>query len=192
MTLVNINIQADAMIESLAGKEEKLSAAILERMDILGIRLLERVQGKLSGEVLERRTGALLGDVDIWAANFVGQVCGVSVGIPDEAPSWLVGMTHEYGGTRWYDIYPYEAIYQAAGLTGKGRISPHSAEDSIARAEGQLPHTLRWEGPDGVVFAMHVWHPPAKERSYLRSSLAEMEEEAVGELHGVLEEVMAL
>jgi hypothetical protein len=38
---------------------------------------------------------------------------------------------------------------------------------------------------------MHVWHPPAKERSYLRSSLAEMEAEAVGEIKGILAEVLA-
>ena len=90
------------------------------------------------------------------------------------------------------NIYPHEAIYQAAGLTGEGRLSPHSAEDSPALAEGRLPHTLRWIGPNGPVFAMHVWHPPAKERSYLRSSLAEIEEQAVGELSDVLEEVLAL
>lgn len=190
MSVYSFTVKSEGLVEHLAGKEGRLSAAILERMDILGIQLLERVQGKLSGEVLQRQTGALLGDVQLWAANYVAQVCGVAVGIPDEAPSWLVGMVHEYGGKSFYDIYPLEAIYNAAGLTGHGRLSPHSAEDSPALAEGRLPHTLRWEGPEGVVFAMHVWHPPAKERSYLRSSLAEMEEDAVGELRNVLIEVM--
>ena len=103
MTLWNLNVDPEALLENMAGKDAVLSAAILERMDVLGIQLLDRVQGKLSGEVLQRRTGALLGDVQLWAAQFVGQVCGTSVGIPDEAPSYLVGLVHEYGGKEYYE-----------------------------------------------------------------------------------------
>ena len=191
MTLVTLTVDADLAAARLAGKEETLRDAIEFTLDGLGRQLFERVQAKLSGEVLQARTGQLRGAVDLWSAQFIGAVCGVYVGIQDEDPAWLVGMVHEYGGKEYYDIYPHEAIYNAAGLSGQGRISPHSAEDSPALLEGRLPHTLRWGGPEGIVFAMHVWHPPAKERSYLRSSLAEMEAEAVGEIKGILAEVLA-
>jgi hypothetical protein len=42
-----------------------------------------------------------------------------------------------------------------------------------------------------MVFARHVWHPPAKEQSYLRSSLAEMQDEVRAALVETIAGVLA-
>ena len=49
---------------------------------------------------------------------------------------------------------------------------------------------LRFETAEGVVFARKVNHPPAKERSYLRSSLAEMEDEIYAQLDETVARVL--
>ena len=81
--------------------------------------------------------------------------------------------------------------FGSAGLSGKGRLSPHSREDSPALAEGRLPHSLAWIANGATVFARHVWHPPAPKQSYLRSSLAEMQEEVRLTLDRTIAEVLA-
>jgi hypothetical protein len=126
------------------------------------------------------------------AALFVGAVCQTSVGIDEGSPSFLIGKVHEYGGTQWYDIYPHEVLYEAAGLSGQGRISRHSREGFAPFEEGRLPHVLAWTGADGgTVFAKHVWHPPAEERSFLRSSLADMQSEINERLRNAVAGVLA-
>ena len=126
------------------------------------------------------------------AAAYVDGVCETSVGIDNNGqPSYIVAYVREFGGEKWYDIYPHEVDFGIAGLSGQGRISPHSAEGSIAAEEGRLPHSLAWSEGGTMVFARHVWHPPAKEQSYLRSSLAETQDEVRAALVETIAGVLA-
>lgn len=147
----------EEVLAGLREKETTLTAAIGAKIDELGARLLQRVQENLSGEVLHQRSGQLIRSVEWLAAEWVGMVCQTEVGIDDGSPSFLVGLVQEYGGEKWYDIYPVKA------------------------------KALAWEGPEGMVFAHHVHHPPLPERSYLRSALAEMEDTIYAELEATLD-----
>jgi hypothetical protein len=158
----------------LERKQGMLMTAIAEAVDTVNLRLYERVEEKLSGEVLQRRTGTLAGAVDMQAARFVGAVCAASVGIDDGHPSFLVGLVQEYGGEKWYDIYPVNA--KVLAFMG-GAYNPET-----------LGHA---SSVSAMVFTPHVHHPPLPERSYLRSSLAEMEDLLYSELTEALTEVLA-
>ena len=177
MTGIRYTINDKAVADALIAKGELLDAALLEAVGSLGAQLLARVQSKIAPVVRTAIGQEFLDSIQMQAAAFADHVCSTSVGIDDEGqPSYIVAYVREFGGEKWYDIYPHEQVFAMAGLGGKGRISQHSAEDSVAAAEGRLPHTLHWTQGGESVFAMHVWHPPAEERSYLRSSLAEMME----------------
>jgi hypothetical protein len=148
------------LIGEMRNRGELLDAAILSAVNSLGAQLLARVQTKLSGEVLASRTGQLLNSVEQQAAEFVGSVCQTSVGIDEGSPSFLYGYVQEYGGSKWYEIVPVQA------------------------------QVLAFEGPEGIIFAKSVHHPPLPERSYLRSSLAEMEDMIYAELEASVGQVL--
>jgi len=162
MSFVNLNVEYEGALANLRSKKRLLEEALLATVQDLGAQLLTLVQGNLSGAVLQSQTGVLLSAVEQQAAAFVESVCQTSVGIADDSPEWIIGMTHEYGGTGWYDIYP---------INGKA---------------------LAFMGQAGeTVFARHVNHPPAAERSWLRSALADIEAIAVEEIKTTIAEVMA-
>lgn len=162
MSFVNLSIEYEGALANLRTKKRLLDEALLATIQDLGTQLLTMVQGNLSGEVLESRTGVLLSAVAQQAAEFVEAVCQTSVGIDDDDPSWIVGMTHEYGGNDWYDIYP---------INGKA---------------------LAFLGEAGeTTFARHVHHPPAQERSWLRSALDDIEADAVDQIKTTIAGVLA-
>ena len=145
----------------LQNKKGMLETALLATVGELGDKLYELVIGNLSGTVLQSRTGKLASAVMIEAAAFIGQVCQTAVAIPEDSEEWLIGMVHEYGGLGWYIIEPVNAT------------------------------VLAWMGPEGMVFARRVNHPPAEERSYMRSALAWMEADAVDQIKTTIAEVLA-
>jgi hypothetical protein len=141
-----LSLQIEKPTPSLYERKDALMAAIEEQVGILGHQLYQTVEGKLSGSVLNVGTGALLNSVMLSAVAATGLAFETFVEIPDASPEWLIGMTHEYGGTSAYVIEPIEK--QALSFVVGGTR----------------------------VFARRVNHPPAQERSYLRSSLDEMAE----------------
>jgi hypothetical protein len=161
MAAVAWSLNDEALIAELREKKDLLQAAIFERVNSLGAQLLQRVQGKLSGEVLNQRTGVLLRSVEWQAAEYVGAVCQTSVGIDEGQPSFVYAYVHEYGGQGYYTIAPDQA------------------------------KALAFEGPEGMIFAGRVNHPPAKETSYLRSSLDEMTDEIYAQLQETVSGVLA-
>lgn len=189
---LEIRLNNADVIDELASRGSLLEAALLEAVGTLGTQLLARVQSKILPVVRTEIGQEFFNSIQLQAAAYVDQVCATSVGIDDEGqPSYIVAYVREFGGENWYDIYPHEVVFGAAGLSGKGRISQHSAENSIAVEEGRLPHALAWAEGGGMVFAKHVFHPPAIERSYLRSSLAEMQDEVRATLTRTIAEVLA-
>lgn len=148
--------------ETLAEKGDLMQAAILETVGSLGAQLLERVQAKVSGQVLHVVSGQLLSDLTMQAAAYVDGICQTSVGIDEGQPSYIYAYVNEFGGSGWYPIVPVNANY------------------------------LAFMGRDGKqVFTKLVNHPPAKERSYLRSSLEEMQDQIYTEIKASVAEVFA-
>jgi hypothetical protein len=190
--MIQLTIHSQELVAELEARGELLQAAILETMGGLGERLQELAQSKIAPVVRTSIGQELFDSIMLQAAAYVDGVCETSVGIDNNGqPSYIVAYVREFGGEKWYDIYPHEVDFGIAGLSGQGRISPHSAEGSIAAEEGRLPHSLAWSEGGTMVFARHVWHPPAKEQSYLRSSLAETQDEVRAALVETIAGVLA-
>ena len=147
---------------TLRERKASLMAAIEERMGILGQQLYDTVAMKLSGGVLNVGTGALLGSVMLSAVMATGLAMETFVEIPEGSPEWLIGRVHEYGGAGFYPIEPVNA------------------------------QALRFVVGGAVVFARHVNHPPALERSFLRSSLDEMAESIMAALQETIDGVLGV
>ena len=158
MATFALHLEGDLTV--LRRKKESLMAAIEERMGILGQQLYDKVAMKLSGEVLNVGTGALLGSVVLSAVEIAGGAMETFVEIPEGSPEWLIGRVHEYGGEGYYPIEPINA------------------------------QALRFIAGGTLVFAKHVNHPPALERSYLRSSLDEMMGEVMAGLQETVDGVL--
>ena len=82
---------------------------------------------------------------------------------------------HEYGGTDWYDIYPKNAKALAWG----------GGWNTFFSVKGRDMKT------NNMTFAKHVHHPPAKERSFMRTSLAENADKIVETLQQAVAEAVA-
>lgn len=95
--------------------------------------------------------------------------------------SEMVEGTNDIYGTVYSQGVPYAAIHEYGGVT-----SPHVIAAKYAQA-------LRFEIGGEVFFRKSVNHPGSKipERSYLRSSLAEMQDEIVARLQGAVAKAVA-
>lgn len=161
MSTVRLNISYQGALDDIQQKRGMLEEALLAVFGELGDKLFELISYNLSGAVLKSQTGKLRSSLELEMAAFIGAVCGVAVQIPEDSESWLIGMVHEYGGKGYYTIEPINA------------------------------QVLHWVGPEGGVFARHVNHPPALERSFMRSALAQMEADAVDQIRTTIEGVLA-
>lgn len=144
----------------LENKCPLLEVAITEKINELAERLLVSIQAKLSGEVLQERTGNLFNSVHIQAAEWINGICQMSVGIDEDSPTYVYGIAFEMGGLGYYNIFPKNAL------------------------------TLAFEGPEGMIFAKHVVHPPAPHRPFIGPSLDELSATFKAELEETLEMVM--
>jgi len=158
---MNIVFKLEGDLAALQSKKRTLMAAIEERVGILSQQLYETVQAKLSGGVLNVGTGALLSSVILSAVAVTGLQVSSFVEIPDDSPQHLIGCVHEFGGNGYYIIEPVNA------------------------------QALRFIVGGSVVFAKHVNHPPAIQRSFMQSSLDEMTETIYAELESAINEVLA-
>jgi len=135
---------ADALATKLDGLPPAVLAAVAATSASLADQLLELVRGKLSGGVLKSRTGAL----------------AASVGVDGPAVEGDSVVTRLFAGA---DL-KYAAIQEYGGVTSPHDILPERAKALAFLVGGRQ------------VFARIVHHPGSRipERSYLRSSLAEM------------------
>ncbi len=153
---------SEAAVQAMLGeKETAMESTLLDWADFCAASLLMRVQEKLAGEVLHIRSGDLIRSLVMNAAQASGLGVESSVEIPRTSEAWIYGMAHEYGGTGFYEILPKQADLLAFVAGGE------------------------------MVFAHKVNHPPAKERSYMRSSMTEKTEEFYAELQKMVAEVVA-
>lgn len=190
---IRIQIFDDEGQANLERKRETLMAVIEETVGTLGQQLWEMARGKIAPVVRTAIGQGIFDSIQLQAAAFVDAVCQTSVFIePSGDPSYIVAYVREFGGEKWYDIFPLEAqLAEVAPGAGSGIKSPFSSKDQAAWQESRLPHSLAWVEGGATVFAAHVWHPPAKEQSYLRSSLAEMQDQAYAELTAAINGVLA-
>lgn len=146
----------ERVVAAFRYKGQQIVSSVREELDLLMFELLRRVQQKLSGGVLQTRSGHLLGSANKEPTIISGsgkQIIGsVSAGA---GLAMKYASVHEKGGRGWYDIYPVKAKALAWTPTGG----------------------LPWATKRGVIFAKHVHHPPLPKRSYMQSSLDEMRAE---------------
>ncbi len=153
---------SEAQVQVMLGeKAASMEQVVLDWADYCAATLLMTIQEKLSGEVLHIRSGDLIRSLVLNAAQVTGLGVQSSVEIPKTSEAWIYGMAHEYGGTGFYEILPKQADLLAFVAGGE------------------------------QVFARRVNHPPAKERSYMRSSLLEKQEDFFAELQAMVAEVIA-
>jgi phage gpG-like protein len=149
----------DDFSASLAAMPDQVRQALSSKANMLAVALEAKIQQKLSGGVLNMRSGAL-------ASSIIATVDESSVDI-----SVRIGTSGDV---------KYAAIQEFGGT-----IPPHEIVPDKAKA---LAFVLGGK----QVFAARVSLPAVTmpERSYLRSSLAEMATEITGELsHAVVEAI---
>jgi len=135
---------ADKLGAKLDGLAPTVLAAIADRSAALADQLLGLVRQKLGGAVLKPRSGALAASIGVEGPDIVGDV--------------VVTTVFSAGDLK------YAAIQEYGGVTAAHDILPSRAKALAFMVGGE------------EVFARIVHHPGSHipERSYLRSSLAEM------------------
>ncbi|HTX50258.1 MAG TPA: hypothetical protein VME40_12815 [Caulobacteraceae bacterium] len=135
---------AQALDERLGDLPASVLAAVAAASATLADELLALVQQKLTGGVLQTRTGALAASIGVDGPTLSGDQ--------------VVTTVYSAGDLK------YAAIQEFGGVTSPHDILPDRAKALAFLAGGQQ------------VFARVVHHPGSRipERSYLRSSLAEM------------------
>lgn len=160
---IDVKIVDRELIVALDGIPSRLVQALEDKLSTLMGLVRVKVEENLSGAVLQTKSGALKGSL-VSGVERIGSstfVGFVDVG-PMDAKVAAYAMVHEYGGKDYYEIVPVHK------------------------------RMLRFVGKSGdVVFAPYVYHPPAQERSYLRSALWAMESEIVEGLDEALESALA-
>ncbi len=143
----------DTCSPALAGLPERLHAALVAKAGALAAELQAKVQQKLSGGVLNARSGALARSIVMTMDN---SPTNVSVRIAASADVKYAAI-HEFGGT----------------------IPPHQIVPDKAKA-------LAFIVGGKLAFAARVQIPAVTmpERSYMRSSLAEMADAIEDDLEG--------
>jgi phage gpG-like protein len=149
----------DSMSTALAAMPERIRAALSAKAGALAAELQAKIQQKLSGDVLNSKSGALAGSIGVTIDD---SSAGLSVDIVTSADVKYAAI-QEFGGT----------------------IPPHEILPDKAKALTFLVGGKR-------TFAARVLVPTVTmpERSYMRSSLAEMADEVRDELTGAVGEAL--
>lgn len=134
------------LIAKLDGLPDKVHRALLRKVTTLALKLEARVKGKLSGEVLNVRSGALRRSI----FNAI-----------EDSSTSVIGKVASSGDVK------YAAIHEFGGKTPAHDILPTKAQALAFMMGGKM------------VFAKVVHHPGSQmpERSFMRSSLADMRDE---------------
>lgn len=166
--MINFQYTATGLFATASVKtmRAEILAALEERMTSLMKALEEYIKtNKLSGQVLNVETGALIGSVHAQPAEVTGeQIVGRVIQDESEAP---YGIVQELGGTRTYAINPtYTSSEYRKQL--RGTLQAYKVLHFIAN------------GRD--VWARYAFHPPLPKRSFMATALQEMQAEIVAGL----------
>ena len=138
----------DSLREQLNVKAKRLHEVLFARTQALTYMLQTKVIGKLSGDVLKVRTGVLRGSVN---ANTVTDGQTITGTVESSGGPAFYGRVHEFG-------------------------VPHAWE-IVATKSRALRFQLGVKGNAMAIFRKSVTHPPLPERSFMRTTLEENEEE---------------
>ena len=149
----------EKMVAFIEGRGPKIVQALARKMESLMLRLQQHiVADKLSGQVLNQRTGKLIGSIRVLPV--VTETASITGAVEGAGGPAFYGKFHEYGTTDSYRIVPVKKLALAFMLGGK------------------------------QVIVRSVLHPPIKERSFMRSSLADMTEQIRAELQAAAREAL--
>ena len=141
----------DTAIAALGAMPERIRAALVAKAGVLAAKLQAKIEQKLSGEVLQMKSGALAGSIGVTIEETSG---GVAVRLATSADVKYAAI-HEFGGV----IPPHEIV-------------PDKAKALAFLVGGKQAFAARVNLP---AIAM-------PERSYMRTSLAEMADDIRDEL----------
>jgi hypothetical protein len=101
---LNFKVDDARLVAAIRAKAPTLVSALISKMTYLLLRLQQKVQHNLEGEVLNHRTGKLVNSVFIEyptleGAKLIGRVAAAG------GPAWY-GKVHELGGKSAYEIRP--------------------------------------------------------------------------------------
>ena len=149
----------DATSAALTAMPERIRDGLTSKAKALASELQAKIQQNLSGEVLNRRSGALAGSI----GTVIDETStSVSVRIATSA-----------------DV-KYAAIHEFGGAIPPHQIVPDKAKALAFLVGGKQAFAARVQMPTVMM----------PERSYMRSSLAEMADEIRDELTGAIIEVL--
>ena len=153
--MFTVKVDSERIIASLSSLPNRMALLLGAKVSELTIQLATRVRQKLSGQVLNVRSGDLRASIFENVVTTSTSVTG-TVGSSGDVKYAAI---HEYGGTiPAHDIVPNKAMALA----------------------------FIWQGKQRFFRRVHIPDVQMPERSYLRSSLAEM----VGDIRGGLQEAV--
>jgi hypothetical protein len=138
----------DALREQLAAKAGRLHEVLFARVSALTYQLQSKVTAKLSNQLLRVRTGVLRGSVNASTTTDGTTIRGT---VEAAAGAAHYGVFHEKGNPHAWPIVATKARALAFQLSVKQNAS--------------------------TIFAKSVMHPALPERSFMRSTLQESEQE---------------
>jgi hypothetical protein len=187
------------LLESFRLKRAAVVPAMSKTLDELMLELQRSIERKLSGEVLQHRSGKAQASVikqpTVDSGNTIsGRVTGGG------GPAFYLRI-QELGGTRTYDIYPRFkkalAFFPGGSLGAGGGIVPLRKDilrglyvrSGSKRGDLKANQLGNFSSFGGVV-VKHVVHPPLKPRPTFRPSLMEMQSRIREKLQKSMQEAL--
>jgi hypothetical protein len=145
------------VIAALNRRSDVLMQALVGKMTFLMLKLQQKVQMKLSGEVLQNREGVLFNSVKVQpTTSNETEIIGAVTAAGGPA---AFGQVFEFGGETTYKIVPIN----------KKALSFMAGPDMLEILHGELD--------DKPITVASVWHLPAAKRSFMAPSLLESVED---------------
>lgn len=172
---------ASALSSKIRGARATLIDALSKRVMWWMLRMQQVIQQKLSGEVLQPRTGKLRGSINVQPVVVDGNtITGTVEGAGGPA---FYGRFHEWGGNGPYEIVPVNKqalAFFADGSSGSARgIMRGLAQGGAAAAE-------KFAAAGGVV-VRSVQHPAIIQRAFMGPSQRELWPEMIADLQKTME-----
>lgn len=192
MITISFNSTDQRLVAALRAKLPAVRNQLADTLDRLMLELQRRVQQKLSGQVLEHRSGKLIGSVEKRPLEKTDQA--ISGRVTSSGGPAFYGRIQEKGGTRTYDILPKNkkalAFFPGGSVGGSiaGSNVPFVPGKPVVRGlyfrsgktRGELkPAKYGTFSSLGGIVVRKVVHPPLPARPFMSTSLSEMQSEIV-------------
>lgn len=188
MIRISFNGTDKKVITTLQKKGPQIKEALIRAVDLSLLELQQTIQRKLSGEVLNIRSGKGASSVNKSDVSFSGGVISGNV-TAGGGPAFYLAI-QEKGGDRTYDIYPRNklalAFFPGGSLGGGGgiaQLSKSTVSDlfhkSGVKAGTLKSGSLKKFSSFGGVVVKHVVHPPLPARPFMKTSVDELRDKII-------------